>query len=225
MRTNLNLRFLLPAVLTASALAQGSEKQGEIIKLFDPSEPAAWTAFRGDGQSDTHAIWEMRDGLLVLKAGPLGYLRTERDFTDFALELEWRRPPDKKPGRGGVLIRMTGPDKIWPKSLEAQLNAGAAGDFWGLGGYRLTGPSERLQQVKNEQLGLLTNLRKTEDAETATGQWNRYEIRAHGQTVTLKINGRVVNEASGCDVVAGKICLTAEGDEIHFRNVRVKTND
>jgi hypothetical protein len=167
----------------------------------------------------------MRDGVLVLKAGLVGYLRTERDFTDFMLELQWRRPPGQKPGRGGVLIRTTGPDKIWPKSLEAQLNAGAAGDFWGLGGYRLTGPSERLKQVNNQRFGTLTNLQKTEDAENAVGQWNRYEIRAIGDKVTLKINGRLVNQAAGCDVVAGKICLTAEGDEIHFRNVRVKTND
>jgi hypothetical protein len=39
--------------------------------------------------------------------------------------------------------------------------------------------------------------------------------------VTLEINGQEVNRATGCDVVPGKICLTAEGDEIHFRNVRL----
>ena len=40
--------------------------------------------------------------------------------------------------------------------------------------------------------------------------------------MTLRINGELVNETTRCDVVAGKICLTAEGNEIHFRNVRIK---
>ena len=58
--------------------------------------------------------------------------------------------------------------------------------------------------------------------EKPAGQWNQYEITADGDTVTLTINGKVVNRATGCDVVPGKILLTAEGDEIHFRNVRVR---
>ncbi len=75
--------------------------------------------------------------------------------------------------------------------------------------------------MQHDQFGTLRNLQKTEDAEKPLGQWNRYEIVADGETVTLKINGRMVNRATGCDVVAGKICLTSEGDEIHFRNVRL----
>ena len=55
------------------------------------------------------------------------------------------------------------------------------------------------------------------------GEWNRYEITAAGGTVTLRINGAEVNRATGCDVVAGPICLTAEGNEIQFRNVRIQT--
>ncbi len=37
----------------------------------------------------------------------------------------------------------------------------------------------------------------------------------------MKINGRIVNKATGCETTPGKICLTAEGDEIHFRNVQL----
>ncbi|MCD6394301.1 MAG: hypothetical protein J7M40_12435 [Planctomycetes bacterium] len=40
-------------------------------------------------------------------------------------------------------------------------------------------------------------------------------------TVTLVINGEVVNRAAGCDLESGRICLTSEGNEIHFRNVVV----
>ena len=118
-------------------------------------------------------------------------------------------------------MRKTGPDKIWPKSLEAQINAGQAGDFWGLDGYRLTGPAERSKGLTHPQFGKLANVAKAAAMEKPAGQWNRYEIVARGGVVTLAINGREVNRATGCDVVPGSICLTAEGDEYDFRNVEI----
>ncbi len=213
---------LLISIVTS---ATASEKDGQTIKLFrdgtPADDPAAWKAIGESPKANAGAIWQRRDGALVIKPGPKGYLRTLRDFKNFTLELEWRRPEGKKPGRGGVLIRMTGKDKIWPNCLEAQLNADAAGDFWGLDGYRLAGPSERFKQLQHDQFGTLRNLQKTQNAEKPPGQWNQYKIVANGETATLTINGREVNRANGCDTVAGKICLTAEGDEIHFRKVRL----
>ncbi|MHC4355006.1 MAG: 3-keto-disaccharide hydrolase, partial [Planctomycetota bacterium] len=69
--------------------------------------------------------------------------------------------------------------------------------------------------------GKLTNVKKIKALEKPAGQWNTYEIVAEGDTVTLIINGEQVNKATGCDLDAGKICLTSEGDEIHFRNMTV----
>ena len=37
----------------------------------------------------------------------------------------------------------------------------------------------------------------------------------------VKVNGRVVNEATDCEVVAGPIGLQSEGGKIHFRKVRL----
>ena len=212
------------ALLLATAV-QAADQRGPEIDMFNPpagsSNRVAWKAFHEDPQADVQAIWKFADGVMVCKGSPKGYLHTETDFTNFVLRLEWRWPPDKKPGNGGVLVRMTGQHKIWPKSLEAQLNAGSAGDFWGLGGYELTGPEERTQSFEHPQFGKLTNVKKSKDLEKPAGEWNQYEIVADGDVVTLSVNGQVVNRAAGCEVVPGKILLTAEGDEIHFRKVRL----
>ena len=130
-------------------------------------------------------------------------------------------PQHLEPGNGGVLIRMTGEHTIWPVSLEAQLNAGNAGDFWGLAGYRLSGPSERMRTIDHREFGKLTNLKKIKALENPQGEWNTYEIIAEGATVTLIINGEEVNRAAGCDINPGRICLTSKGSEIQFRNVLV----
>jgi hypothetical protein len=217
-----NVFFAAAACLAAfSICADANQKRSNTIELFSAAAETDWTMVAKESKVGPSAIYEHRDNVLVIKAGPKGYLRTKKSYTNFALELEWRRPEGKQPGRGGILIRATGQDQIWPKSLEAQLNAGGVGDFWGLNGYRLAGPAERFEQIEHDQFGTLRNLAKIENAEKPVGQWNTYEVIAKGGEVTLKINDHVVNQATDCDIVAGTICLTAEGDEIHFRNVRL----
>jgi len=184
-----------------------------------------WKSYHQDGVR-TADVWTLDDkGILHCKGSPLGYLYTEKEYGNFVLELDWRWPPGKEPGKGGVLIRTTGPDKIWPKSLEAQINVGDAGDFWGLDGFQLDGPADRKKSLEHPQFGKLINVKKSAPVERPAGQWNQYKIVADGDTVTLEINGQTVNRATACDTAPGKILLTAEGSAIEFRNVRLRSRD
>ena len=226
-------RFLLAPALTIllcpiALAAEPQDGQIDLLASFatpdkfaKPDGGVVWKFVSEDPKTRLSDVWKLDGDVLICKGTPKGYIYTEQDFADFVLKLEWRWPPDKKPGNGGVLLRTTGEHKIWPKSLEAQINAGDAGDFWGLGGYQLTGPAERSKSLEHPQFGKLTNVKKKKAAEKPSGQWNCYEIIANGDTVTLKINGQTVNRATGCETTPGKIALTAEGDEIHFRNVRL----
>ena len=226
---NRKVPFCVPLVCFVSGVILGigsplpAAEQGELLLTAQAAsgELAGWKAFLEDPGVKVGDVWRLVDGVLTCRGTPKGYLYTEKDYGDFVLTLDWRWPPSKQPGKGGVLIRTTGPHKIWPKSLEAQLNAPDAGDFWGLDGYRLQGPADRLQTIEQSAFGRLTNLKKTAAVEKPAGQWNHYEIRAQGDTVTLTINGQVVNQATGCTPGSGKICLTSEGDEIQIRNVRL----
>jgi hypothetical protein len=231
MRLAMRSLLLIPLIallgIVLDTPAQSAERTGDqralITSQTASGELSGWKSFHEDAKARTGDVWKLTDdGVLVCKGAPKGYLYTEKDHLDFVLELEWRWPPGKKSGNGGVLIRMTGDHKIWPRSLEAQANAGQAGDFWGLLGYPLDGPKERKKTVQHPQLGTLTNLAKLKPVEKPAGEWNRYKIVADGGVVTLVINGQDVNRATGCELVPGKICLTAEGDEIHFRNVRLR---
>ncbi|NQV33017.1 MAG: DUF1080 domain-containing protein [Phycisphaeraceae bacterium] len=187
--------------------------------------PAAWTHYLADPNVSRQDVWQIHDGILICKGTPLGYLYTTQDYDDFTLRLQWRWAPGKAPGKGGVLIRMTGTHKIWPKSLEAQINANDAGDFWGLDGYGLSGDVDRRKTLTHETFGELTHLKKTQGQEKSPGQWNTYEIIAQNDTVTLMINGEQVNQATHCATNPGKVCLTSEGTEIHFRNISLTRLD
>lgn len=191
--------------------------RGRLTKL----DGGFWSYYSSVGESQMKDVWRVEDDSLVCSGLPLGYLYSNAEYDDFVLKLEWRWPADKEAGKGGVLIRMAGEHKIWPKSLEAQINAGDAGDFWGLDGYELSGPADRTSSLDHEKFGRLTNVKKSQALEKSTGQWNTYEIIANGDTVTLIINGTEVNKATGCAPSRGRICLTSEGSEIHFRNVKL----
>ena len=54
------------------------------------------------------------------------------------------------------------------------------------------------------------------------GEWNKYEIRAEGERITLSVNGEVVSEFTNAALQHGYIGLEAEGAEITFRNLKVQ---
>ncbi len=215
------------SIVFASGRTSGGEAAKPVPLLNEQAADgsiAGWRFYCEDPSVKIAEVWKLgSDGVLVCKGKPQGYLYTEAAATDFDLSLEWRSAG--KAGRGGVLVRTTVPHRIWPKSLEAQLNAGDEGDFWGLGGFELSGPADRLKTVEHAQLGKLTNLKRIAAPVKPSGQWNRYEISARQGTVTLKINGVEVNRATRCEVAPGVICLTAEGDPIEFRDIRLARLD
>ena len=199
---------------TAEALLQDATGKDSLEK---------WTAFTDPPIEQIVEVWKLRDGVLTCRGTPQGYLYTLAKYSDFELSLQWRWSPDSKPGKGGVLFRMTGQHKIWPKCLEVQLNTGGEGDFVGLDGFPLSGPADRLKSLDHPQFGKLTFLSKAEAAVKPAGQWNQLDIVAKGGVVTQRLNGVQVNEARDCEKTAGPILLTSEGDAIQFRNIQLKT--
>lgn len=181
-------------------------------RLFDGASFAGWTHFlTGGGKPED--VWSIVDGILVCKGHPDGYLRTTEDFESFILHVEWRfSPVTKREGNSGVLFRLTGPDKVWPKSVEAQLLTRNAGDFYFIDG--IAGKSDPARTRGNHVKKLSMN-------ENPVGEWNVYEIDADGGSVELRVNGKVLNLATDVQRVAGKIALQSEGTEIHFRNVSI----
>lgn len=215
-----------PANPPAATGAAGDRGAAAAISLLPrqgaDGEFPGWRSFHETPGTKTPDVWQLQpDGVLVCKGQPRGYLYTERDYQDFTLEFEWRFPAGATNSNGGALIRMTGEHGIWPRCLEFQLNQNQAGDFWAIRGYEFTGPADKLQVMTNANFGVLRHLKRQADCEKPVGEWNRFVGTVDGGTVTQTVNGKVVNQATGCEVVPGKILFTSEGQEIHFRNVRL----
>jgi hypothetical protein len=181
-------------------------------QLWDGKSFQGWTHYLNDNGKFEN-VWSIVDGTIVCQGHPDGYLRTTEDFENFILHVDWRfSPVTKKDGNSGVLFRMIGPDKVWPKSIEAQLLSKNAGDFYFIDG--IEGKSDPKRTRGN-------NVKKLSMNEKPVGEWNTYEIDVDGGSVELRVNGKVLNWATDVQKVAGKILLQSEGAEIHFRNIGI----
>lgn len=188
-------------------------KFGEEISLFNGRNFDGWTYHLTDPKLKLEDVWSVRDGMIICKGNPAGYIRTEKDYTNFLLTLEWSFDP-KKPGNSGVLMRMTGKDKVWPKSIEAQLMHRNAGDIWNI--------DEVPMQVDPARTDGRHTIKLQPCNEKPLGEWNRYEILLNRGELRMSVNGVLQNYAHWCEEVAGKICLQSEGAEIRFRNIQIK---
>ena len=219
--------FTLLAVAATSlscSLFSGAGAGGD-TSLFNGRDLDDWGYHLVDPDVKMEDVWSVQDGLLVCKGEPLGYIYTKKSYTSFKLVVEWRWAPGTKPGNSGVLIRINGEPRGIPRSIEAQLASGSAGDLYGFHGMKINGDAGRFRSGKNDAIGEYTGVGGMTKAEKEPGEWNVYEITADGSRVTAFVNGTKVNEAHDCDVVSGTIGLQSEGGEIHFRQVVMKPID
>jgi hypothetical protein len=191
------------------------------IKLREQSGPLAgeeamigddldgWVVHHRAG--DEPGNWSVHDGVLRAEGEPVGYIRTESAYGDFALRFQYRFP--EGPGNSGFLFQVTGEDKVWPSCLEAQLHHGSAGDFINIGELPLKPDASRTSGKRTTH---------TTDLERPLGEWNDYEVIVLDGNVTLRVNGTVVNEAGGASRVKGHLAWQSEGTPIEFREIFVK---
>lgn len=187
----------------------------ESVALFNGRNLDGWTFDVIDPKVKPAEVWSVRDGILICQGRPPGVIRTVKDdYADYELTLEWRWAPDGKPGNSGLLVHTSTPREIfvWPKSLEVQLAHENAGDFWMIG--------ETVTVEGSTPQGRRW-LKRQETSENEPGEWNTMKVRCQGDTVTVWVNGVLMNEGKGLSAKKGAICLQSEGAEIHFRKVEL----
>jgi hypothetical protein len=215
---------LAGAMALALSSARTEEKEGKTIKLFNGKDLSGWKTFldpRDKGKTKPEDVWSVKEGILICKGKPYGYILTDKEYGDYKLELEWLWNPDEKvrgKRNSGVFVHVSGPDKIWPKGAEAQLMEGNAGDFWLVDGFKLDVDKERQDKKTPRHY---YRIKTDKPVEKDIGEWNKYEITCKGDTITLVINGQKVNAGTNAQRSKGKILLQSEGAEIHFRNVKL----
>ena len=85
---------------------------GPTVKLFNGKDLQGWTAFFNNGSSNPADAFFVEEGILKCKGKPIGYIQTKKKYESFELHVEWRFVPEKGAGNSGVLLRVTGENKV-----------------------------------------------------------------------------------------------------------------
>jgi hypothetical protein len=215
--------FGLALSVTAIAVTERSRGTGG-LPLFNGKDLSGWYTFIPhkdnsiDPRTDPKGVFKVEDGMIHVSGEEFGCLTTDKEFENYHLtiEFQWgtkRWPPRETAVRdSGVLLHCVGPDKVWTKSIECQIQEHDCGDFWLVSGTTILvdGKLEKIRAIKKK------------DAEKPSGEWNTIEVICDGDKITNIVNGVVVNEGIEASVTRGKILLQSEGAEVFFRKVEIE---
>ncbi len=225
-RPLLLLAFLL---LTSTARADDKSDKDGFVPLFNGTDLKGW--INVNCHPDT---WKVKDGKIITTGKPMGFLRTEKMYENFILEFEWNHQPreDKREGNSGLFV-WADPipaqnQGIFARAIEVQvlvnleykdkegrITATSHGDLFSIWGAKCVPdrphPSgwERCLPNENRAKGF--------------GEWNHYRVVGKDGRIELTVNGgKPVSGVSKCNPRKGYLALESEGNECHFRNLRIK---
>jgi hypothetical protein len=172
--------------------------------------------------------WSVKDGLLVCTGHPIGVMRSDKEYENFVLHIEWEHM--EPGGNSGVFVWSDAkpqPEGRLPNGVEVQmleldwvkLNkvngetpplAYVHGELFGVGGVETVPDNPRGPRSKS-----------VENRCKPRGEWNVYDVVCVDGVIKLSVNGKFVNGISRSSRRKGYLCLESEGAEIHFRNIRI----
>jgi len=175
----------------------------------------------------TKETWTVGNELLVCSGNPIGVVRSQKQYENFLLHIEWKHM--EPGGNSGVFVWSNADpgDNRLPNGVEVQMLeldwvninqrdgvkppiAYVHGEIFGVGGVNTVPDNPRGERSKS-----IENLCK------GRGEWNTYDVVCVDGVIKLSVNGKFVNGISQSTQKKGYICLESEGAEIHFRNLKI----
>jgi hypothetical protein len=233
----------LAAASAAFAAPQAKDipKHGAGVILFDGKDLSQFDIFiKSTGlNADPGHIFTVEKGVIHISGKEMGYIVTKQDYKNYYLQAEFKwgegtfAPRAGQARDSGILYNIQGENKVWPRSVEFQINEGCTGDFWmtdgaaltGKDGKRVTGPSGGALKIDRFNKGEWKNVAgyrdPTNEVEKPHGEWNRLELVNQNGHVKQYVNGKLVNEGSDAFPSSGKILFQSEGAEVFFRKIKL----
>jgi len=183
--------FWINLGVAQNAAAAEVTDSGKWELLFNGKDLTGW-------QKVHDVTFVATNGNLRLVTG-MGWLRSEKTFTNFVLELEWRALETNYDS--GVFLRAGLEGKPWPK------------DGW------------QVNLLRGALCGLVKGYKTIVPAETPPmplNQWVKLRIEVIGKKVTCHVDGERAWEYEGIDAEYGCVGIQAENKSFDFRNLRIQ---
>lgn len=180
-------------------------------ELFNGRDFSGWTFFMKDS-ADPKQTWNITNGVIHCTGKPVGYLRTKQAYSNYAVTVVWRFVKvAPRADNTGVLVHIQSPDKVWPMCIQNQGKSGRQGDLFLMAG-------AEAKEHKGVDPNTPVPMRGPSN-ENPVGEWNTNVTVCAGDNVKALINGKRMNEITGCTVSSGFIGIQSEGGDIEIRRI------
>jgi hypothetical protein len=192
----------------------------KITPLFNGKNLDGWYIYSKYGiNNDVEKAFNVENGIIHLAGKSLGYICTNESYSNYYLRVvfrwgEKRYPPRQDQRRdSGILYHFpaTEKDKIWPKSIECQIQEEDCGDYWCVDGATADSPNQRQG----------TRIIRTANFENPGQEWNTIEVICIDNKSEHYVNGHLVNQAENFNVTEGRILLQLEYAEVFYKTVEL----
>jgi len=211
----MKIKTLLPILILAVASSTLTAADAGFVKLFDGKTLTGWKLVGGHGPG-----YIVKDGLLVCPKEGGGNLFTEKEYSNFVFQFEYRLQPA---GNNGVGIRAPLEGDAAYVGMEIQILDNEDPEYKDLRPAQYHGSVYDVIPAKRGYV-------------KKPGEWNTEEIRAEGRHIKVTVNGTVILDADldsvkdpevlkkhpGLARASGHIGFLGHGALLEFRNIRVK---
>lgn len=211
--------FLLAGFFAFTINVLAADEEG-FTPLFNGRDLAAWV-----NANCAPETWSVTNGMIHCTGHPTGAMRTERQYENFILEVEWRHLSSG--GNSGVFIWGTpiaAPGVPFLRGIEVQVldhgyNASGKNQW-----YTTHGDVFPIHGAHMKPFGRHNGERSFPSEERSKGfpEWNHYRIVCTNGTIRLSVNGKEVSGGEDCNYRKGFLALESEGGPVEFRNIRIK---
>jgi hypothetical protein len=220
-------KLLLAIGLIGCSIVNAQQAALKQTPLFNGKDLNGWYSFLASKgkNNDPENVFSVKNGLLHITGKEFGYLCTENKYKNFHLVAEFKWGIKKYPPRdadttkrdNGIMyyVQTDISDKVWPKSIECQIQEGDVGDIWLIDSVTVVADGKR-STPKN-----YTRIAKKKNGERPTGEWNTLEVIADKGTITYLVNGVIVNTGESPSLNDGRIIIQSEGAEIYYRKIEI----
>src|SRR4051812_1105534 len=209
--------LLLAALLVLPTFA--ADEDG-FVPLFNGRDLGGWV-----NANCAPETWSVTNGMIHCTGHPTGAMRTERQYENFILEVEWRHLASG--GNSGVFIWGTpiaAPGVPFLRGIEVQVldhgfNVKGKNEW-----YTTHGDVFPIHGATMKPFGRHNGDRSfpSEGRSKGSPEWNHYRIVCSNGVLRLHVNGKEVSGGQDCNYRKGYLALESEGAPVEFRNIRIK---
>jgi hypothetical protein len=194
-----------------------NSESSQFIDLFNGHDLSHWVVEGTTTDDAGRPVWTVRDGAIQCAGSGFGFLRSELEYADFTLQLQFRLERGVNSGVGIRHGKFTGARHTRPSYA----------------GYEIQLLDDAGQRPTTSSTGSLYRyVAPKHSAMKPAGQWNDMTVQCRGPLIKIELNGKIIQDVDQRTVeriadkpLKGYFSLQNHGGEVAFRKIRIKTAD